>query len=419
MNRSLTCIAFRKTQLAIQNHLRHFMQIKCDLRLISVIMQKILVTTSSSLKLSVVRDHIEKLNNFVGEDLVVDGFNCDLLGLPSQPIHSDNSDKGQGNVFKFAIERIRYASSNCKDFDGYDIVISIENGIEIDNSVREPWEPYCPRFPVDVCYIVLMSTKSRTISTGKSKGIVVPLKEFSVLESDFELKKFADGIIGYDKTLGELLAKSDPTIDPKNWMKSVYDIDRKTQIDQALTEVFSNWAKNKDSIGTLIKNISNYPDYPKEGVVFQDIMPILGNGQLLESLILSMSEQYRFENIDIIVGLESRGFLLGVPLALYMKKGFVPIRKAGKLPGKVIQETYEKEYGHDECEMQEFAFEKGKRVLIVDDIIATGGSMSAAINLVEKCGGVVVDCLILQQVLPLRQKCKEKVGRPYTVLFDN
>ena len=391
-------------------------------------MRRILVTSTSALKISAVREYFAELRSKIGftGSPDVDGINCDALGLPSQPIHSVNSNKGQGNVFKFAIERIRYAEKTCEKIEEYDLIISIENGIAIGTPAGNE-----NSLPLDVCYVVIMSPKSRTIVVGNSQNdIPVPLKQFEELERNYELKKFADGIIGYDMTIGELLAKLDVTIDAKNWMKTFCGIDRKTQIVQALKQALMNLSEKKDDVGYLMSKMDFYKDYPKEGVDFQDIMPILGNCNAFDRLIRLMSYQYDFEDIDVVVGLESRGFLLGAPLASYMKKGFIPIRKAGKLPGKVIQETYEKEYGTDVCEIQESSLGKNvekasqtkrprrQRVLIVDDIIATGGSIRAAINLVERCGGTVVDCLVLQEVLPLRDACKKKVGRNYTVLFN-
>lgn len=150
------------------------------------------------------------------------------------------------------------------------------------------------------------------------------------------------------------------------------------------------------SLATDLKAaLKQYPNFPSEGILFEDFLPIFQNPILFQKLVdafkLHLDQTFPNTKIDYIIGLESRGFLFGPTLALALGVGFVPVRKAGKLPGKCVQATYQKEYGSDVFEMQEDAIPVGSNVIIVDDIIATGGSAFAAGELVEKVGAKVLE----------------------------
>ena len=142
-------------------------------------------------------------------------------------------------------------------------------------------------------------------------------------------------------------------------------------------------------IGLIRSRIRNIPDFPKPGIQFKDITPILKDTDTLEYTSQLLARPFRNKQIDYVAGLESRGFLFGTNLAQDLHAGFIPIRKPGKLPGDTISATYALEYGEDSIEMHSDAFPKGSKVLIHDDLIATGGSASAATELVEKLGGIV------------------------------
>lgn len=142
-------------------------------------------------------------------------------------------------------------------------------------------------------------------------------------------------------------------------------------------------------IALLKENIRNIPDFPKPGIQFKDITPLLQNPETLELTSQVLARPFRDKEIDYVVGLESRGFLFGTNLAQDLHAGFIPIRKPGKLPADTISATYALEYGEDTIEMHKDAFSKGDRILIHDDLIATGGSAKAATDLVEKLGGEV------------------------------
>jgi len=161
-----------------------------------------------------------------------------------------------------------------------------------------------------------------------------------------------------------------------------------------------------------------FPDWPQKGVLFEDIMPIFASPQLHHDLITAMELQIKqsFSTTpDVIVALESRGFLFGPSLALRFNAGFVPIRKKGKLPGKVETEAFEKEYGQDYFQIQSEAIKSGQKVIIVDDLIATGGSAAAAGSLVKKAGGNLMGYVFLIELGFLHGR--EKLDAPvYTVL---
>lgn len=142
----------------------------------------------------------------------------------------------------------------------------------------------------------------------------------------------------------------------------------------------------EDQLKAVIRDI---PDFPKPGIVFKDITPLLQHSELVELAVQEFAR--RLENIefDVIAGIESRGFLFGFLLAQYMKKPFIPIRKQGKLPYHTVSESYKLEYGQATIEMHEDAFPKETKVLLHDDLLATGGTVVAASKLIEKVGGSV------------------------------
>jgi len=142
----------------------------------------------------------------------------------------------------------------------------------------------------------------------------------------------------------------------------------------------------EDKLKAVIRDI---PDFPQPGIIFKDITPVLKDAALCREVVVEIAKQLEGTNIDMIAGIESRGFLFGMLLANYMNIPFIPIRKQGKLPYKTVSESYKLEYGQATIEMHEDAFEKGKNILIHDDLLATGGTVVAASKLIEKLGGHV------------------------------
>ncbi len=141
--------------------------------------------------------------------------------------------------------------------------------------------------------------------------------------------------------------------------------------------------------------IRTVPHYPKQGIMFRDITTLLKDPIGLRVTIDDLARRYADIKIDKIAGIEARGFILGAPLAYVLGKGFIPIRKKGKLPAETIGHDYELEYGTDRIEIHTDAIEKGEKVLLVDDLIATGGTAEAACKLIEKMGGEIVECCFI------------------------
>ncbi len=141
-----------------------------------------------------------------------------------------------------------------------------------------------------------------------------------------------------------------------------------------------------DDLKTLIREI---PDYPKPGILFYDVTTLLKDGRGFHSLVDKLCDHYEGRKVDVVVGIEARGFIFGPALAYRLKAGFVPVRKPKKLPWKTASVTYQLEYGSDTLEIHEDAVSRGQHVLICDDLLATGGTASAAVSLVRKLGGEV------------------------------
>lgn len=159
----------------------------------------------------------------------------------------------------------------------------------------------------------------------------------------------------------------------------------------------------------IAKRVISIPDYPKKGVIFRDVAPITGDAELFRDIILELAGKHAGIHIDRVAGIEARGFIFGSALAKELGCGFVPIRKPGKLPRSVISEKYQLEYGEGTLEMQTDAIEKGSRVVIVDDLLATGGTANAAIRLIRRLGGeaVALDFIIELGFLAPRPKIQE------------
>lgn len=162
----------------------------------------------------------------------------------------------------------------------------------------------------------------------------------------------------------------------------------------------------------LKNTIRQVPDFPKKGIQFLDITTGVKNPEAFKEMVDFLYEQYKDKKIDYVVGIESRGFVFGAPLALRLGAGFVMMRKPNKLPAATISETYELEYGTSTIHMHADAIEKGARVVVIDDLLATGGTAIAACNLVKKAEGIVDSVAFIIELTPLNgaEKIKEKTG---------
>jgi adenine phosphoribosyltransferase len=147
--------------------------------------------------------------------------------------------------------------------------------------------------------------------------------------------------------------------------------------------------------------IRDIPDFPQKGVLFKDITPMLQDGEAFRAALDRLAAHYAGEGIQTVVGVESRGFIFGAPLAYLLHCGFVPVRKFGKLPSQTVNVEYTLEYGTNIVEIHTDAIKPGERVLIVDDLLATGGTVSATVDLVEKLGGHIAGIAFLVELLDL------------------
>ena len=161
-----------------------------------------------------------------------------------------------------------------------------------------------------------------------------------------------------------------------------------------------------------MKKIEDYvrsiPDFPEPGIIFRDITSVLQDADGLHLAIDSLQDLIKDVDVDVIVGAESRGFIFGMPMAYNLHKPFVPVRKKGKLPCETISQSYDLEYGQAEIEIHKDAIKPGQKVVIVDDLIATGGTMEAAVKLIEELGGEVVKILFLMELAGLKGREKLK-----------
>ncbi|HEX5038131.1 MAG TPA: adenine phosphoribosyltransferase [bacterium] len=158
----------------------------------------------------------------------------------------------------------------------------------------------------------------------------------------------------------------------------------------------------------LKQKIRDVPDFPKPGIVFKDITPLLGDVRSFQTVIDAFAKRYAEKGVDAIAAVESRGFIFGAALAYRIDAGFIPVRKKGKLPYKTESVEYALEYGTDRIEMHQDALHKGSRILVLDDVLATGGTAKAACDLVEKMGGQIIECAFVVELgfLNGREKLK-------------
>jgi adenine phosphoribosyltransferase len=169
-------------------------------------------------------------------------------------------------------------------------------------------------------------------------------------------------------------------------------------------------------IKSIIRTI---PDYPKPGIMFRDVTTLLGHARAFRTTVDLLVQPYAGLRIDKVAGIEARGFIIAGAVAHQLSVGFVPVRKKGKLPWKTIGQTYDLEYGTDTVEIHEDAVKPGESVLLVDDLIATGGTAEAAIKLIEKAGGSVVGCSFIIDLPELKgRKRLEMMGKKVLSLVE-
>ena len=164
--------------------------------------------------------------------------------------------------------------------------------------------------------------------------------------------------------------------------------------------------------------IRNIPDFPKEGILFKDITPLLKDKDAFTAAIDEMAKEYEDVDIDYVVGIEARGFIIGTPIAYALDKGFIPVRKPGKLPYDKLTASYDLEYGSNELEIHSDAIEEGDNILLVDDLLATGGTTKASVDLIEELGGNIVSIAFLLELVDLKGR-KEIEGYDIFTLLQH
>lgn len=164
--------------------------------------------------------------------------------------------------------------------------------------------------------------------------------------------------------------------------------------------------------------IRDIPGFPKEGIIFKDITPLLRNKDKFRQAVNLIAGEFKDKKVDVVLSVEARGFIFGSAVAYKLGVGMVPVRKKGKLPFKTHSVTYDLEYGKDTLEIHQDAFNKGHNVLIVDDLLATGGTVRAVADLIEKMGGVIVGIAFLIELLPLKGREKLKGYPVFTLIKD-
>jgi adenine phosphoribosyltransferase len=174
-----------------------------------------------------------------------------------------------------------------------------------------------------------------------------------------------------------------------------------------------------DDIALIRQAIRDIPDFPKPGIIFKDITPLLANGPLFAKTIDLFAERYQNQKVDTVLGIESRGFIIGAALAYKLGAGFSVVRKPGKLPYETHSASYQLEYGVDTLEIHIDAISRDARVVIADDLIATGGTATTTAQLVTKLGGTVVECAFVIELSFLKGREKLKPYGVYSVLQYN
>jgi hypothetical protein len=280
-------------------------------------MISILVTSQSKLKVDTVA------SIFPLDKYSITTVDCTACNLPAQPVDCAEY---------CAKQRLNYA----KDMHSrqFDYIISIENGIC--NNKEE-------------CH-VLIEHKGLLVHSAGKISLAIPKSALEEL-CTYPKNNYNSKINGYDITIGDILHKHDQNINPKDWITTIYRVNRSDQIKSSIELAMAILNKNLQSVRELISKYKTYTDYPKAGVVFQDFFSIIREASDIQLLMKLLVDKYRFDQVDYIAGPESRGFF-GFGLSVMGKYGFIPVRKQGKLPGNVETINYTTEYSSDTLEIQ-------------------------------------------------------------------
>jgi len=293
--------------------------------------------------------------------------------IAAQPVGKDNAQFGITNRLHNIPSELSKNADYCIAIENY--IAPMPHG--------KTWQ--------DVGLVVVIDNHTHERVQVESAAVYVPMYYVTMLQQQSAQEK-----TGYSNTIGEIIQQTlTKPVDHHDWhaLPEFGGVSRTTLLQDAISK-----ALHADDIAEIKKEVTYYPNFPKPGVLFADFFPVMRNPHTLQLCADILQERYAYRNIDIIVGIESRGFLMGSILADRLKIGFVPVRKPNKLPGEVYTCTYEKEYGTDTLTLAKGSLQPGQRVLIVDDLIATGNSARAAINLVQQAGAEPVEFMTLLHV---------------------
>lgn len=308
-------------------------------------------------------------------------------GIASQPISRESGVLGVYN---------RMNASNHRQESNVDFILAIENFLEFEKKQegKTMWK--------DTAAVLIKNVKSDRESLGFSASVEIPEVYVEIAEK----QSLNNDETGFEVTVGEVIARENGSVDPVDWHghEEFGGVSRKDILAETIFKTF-----HSDELSFLKRKVANYADFPKPGIQFKDFFPIMNDPKAFHLCIDLLAKRYQHKGIEAIVGLESRGFILGAALAYKMEVPFVPVRKPGKLPGKTYSVSYEKEYGTDRVEISQNALVKDQRVLVIDDLIATGGSAKAAIDLISKVEATVVEFVSLLEIPELEGRKKIEV----------
>lgn len=354
---------------------------------------KVAVTSQNQIKIEAVREAFQ--SRFPNDEIDILAIKTSS-GIPEQPLGHETALKGAKNRLTNLPEGV---------ISSVNYMVSIENYIEQSSSTGM-WKD------IGVILLVDNSKKSQE-GVSMTKATSFPAKFVQLAKEMSSSSEISEE--GFSFTIGQAIAFSygDRSIDPHDWHRESEfgGVSRQALIKEAIFK-----AIHADEIAFLKDQIELYPDFPKPGILFEDFFPVLSNGDTFQLCIDLLYEHYEGKNIEAVIGLESRGFILGAALAYKLGVGFVPVRKPGKLPGATYTVSYEKEYGSDSLCISQSALKQEQRVLIIDDLIATGGTAKAAIELVKMAGGIPVEFASVLEVKVLDGR--DKLGIPSFNLID-
>lgn len=350
------------------------------------------VTSHSKIKL----DAVQKI---FGHKVVALDVKSDIC--PEQPFGITKTSNGGDITSTLACAKLRIDNieSNIKDMS---FIVSIENGIvEYTNGIH-----------YDICEVEIYDPKNnkRYTSCYFKDKIKISIPEFVISNVLFCAYNIGDqrSQLGKYRTAGYYLSKHFNT-DPKDWM-GLFGTPRSAQIEASLNYVKSIMDDNLSEIKSRIRTI---PDFPKEGIFFQDMFSIFENQKDIDAIVSRMADLYTGSNVTKIVGPELRGCMLGVLVAQKMEIPFVPIRKPGKLPPPTKKVEYTKEYGDDAMELSSFGINENDFVVVVDDILATGGSLKACVDLVKHFNAKIESCVVMSDVPELKELAQKTLDGNY------